>query len=144
MVLDDVGKVLVTGRSCLTSCIAQIDKIFVKADNHGILNTLFMHDIAEWLKGQSDEVVTQVAYQYQKALIALDEVPDRRDKRCGFPLSGLETMVQRSMANATGGGESNTPFISTPELSPTDDGLGPPLPLQIVPLTLEEVLERPE
>ena len=139
MVLDDVGKMLVIGRPSILQSLLEMSKIFMKSDNHDILNTLYMTDMKVWLESLNEHkrIIARVAYEYQRILTKFDASADAKDT-IGFPLSELEAAVQQSV---TRGNNSLSLLMSTQEKA---GGGEPPLPLQVVSLKLDWNLLRGE
>jgi protein SHQ1 len=110
LVLDDLGKMLTVGRSCILLAVQAIKKVFDKADNHSVLNTLFMNDFLAWVPSLGDRVFEVLAYSYQMALQRVDGLDPAsggvvpfRDSKVGFPLAQLEAVVEMSMARQMAG-----------------------------------------
>ena len=137
MVLDDVGKVLCVGRRSILRSLVNMSKTFSKSDNHSILNTLYISDMIAWMEGldEHEQVLARVAYEFQRTLAKYDAEGDGKDA-IGFPLAELEAAVQRSI---TRGDDCAPLFLSIDEERAAHE---PSLPLQVVQLKLNEVVQN--
>lgn len=137
LVLDDVGKVLAIGKSCILKCLEGMKSIFASADYHDILNQIFIDDFLEWVPSIDNAALEGMAVSYHKELGRLDDIDPESGVPLkdfvGYPLSQLEAIVESSVTG-----------LRT-EQSPSDHPIakGPPQkPMCVTPYALSDLMKK--
>jgi hypothetical protein len=137
LVLDDVGKVLTVGKSCLVKIFKEIKTIFAGADYHEILNQIFINDFLEWIPSVDDAALEGATVSYHDALARLDSIDPESGVPfkdfLGYPLSQLEAIVEKSVTG-----------METDEHAPSDHPIarGPPQkPMCVTSYALSDIMK---